>query len=73
MARKKDSLDARSLAVEQILKGNYRKFLEERGWEPSPHYAHCYAIYETTQGQAFGYKERDLILLVEGALPEMYD
>ncbi|HRD71392.1 MAG TPA: hypothetical protein PK657_14770 [Legionella sp.] len=60
--------------VESQLKNDYSEFLKKENMEPSPHAAQCFAMRKLSGGVEYqGYKERDIILLLEGKLPFLYD
>ena len=58
--------------VQNLIKDEYTQFLQQEGLERNPDSAHLFALRK----QKNGYREmseRDLILLVAGDLPYMYD
>jgi hypothetical protein len=60
--------------VESQLKNDYSEYLKNENMAPSPHAAHCFAMRKLSGATEYqGYKERDIILLLEGELPFMYD
>ena len=54
------------------IKNEYAQFLEQEGCERNPHTAHIFAIRKRTDGY-HTMSERDLILLLTGELPYMFD
>ena len=73
MAKKKGPNDLywEAMAHTQI-KNEYVQFLQQEGLERNPDSAQRFAIRKHRDGYR-GMSERDLILLVVGNLPEMYD
>jgi hypothetical protein len=58
---------------EQI-REQYNSYLKDEKIETGPHSAHLFALRKIGGGYDYmGFKERDLILLLAGELPEMYD
>jgi hypothetical protein len=59
--------------VESQLKKDYSEFLKNENMVATPHAAHMFAIRKLSGSVKYrGYKERDIILLLEGELPFMY-
>jgi hypothetical protein len=73
MAKKKSPNDLywEAMAHTQI-KNEYVQFLQQDGLERNPDSAQMFAIRKRRDGYR-GMSERDLILLVLGDLPDMYD
>jgi len=60
--------------TESIIKEEYKNFLAEKKIANNPDSAHQFALTKIQWGRDYhGYKERDLILLLSGGLPYMYD
>lgn len=56
------------------LKEQYEAFLESEKMEPSPHSAHIFAMRKISGSYKYlGFKEREIILILAGELPYMYD
>lgn len=73
MAEKKSPNDLywQLLAHNQI-KDEYTRFIQQEGLERNPDSAHTFAMRKQNDGYR-EMSERDLILLVAGELPYMYD
>jgi len=64
----------RDMIKEKQIKEEYAQYLIEKGKENSPHNAQLFAMEKIAGDYDYlGYKERDLILLLAGELPYMYD
>lgn len=56
------------------IREQYDSFLKDEKLENNSHSAHLFALRKIGGGYDYmGLKERDLILLLAGELPEMYD
>lgn len=77
MAKELDEQHQRNLAAgakkQALIKRDYEKFLQERQLPPSPDNGHSFAMNARRQGNDWGYTEKELIILVAGALPFGYD
>ncbi|EGR2191046.1 hypothetical protein DZF87_24205 [Vibrio parahaemolyticus] len=52
----------------------YNNFLQQENVESSPHYAHIFAMrYLREHQNTAGMSEREIVILLAGSLPEMYD
>ena len=61
---------------EHQLLEEYIDHLKKIGQKDSPHCAHLFAlkkIKESGEALYLGFKEREIVLLLEGTLPELYD
>jgi hypothetical protein len=62
------------LTKKMQIQGEYARWLKEHGREKNPDTAQQFAMEKIAGGHDYlGMKERDLILLVAGELPYMYD
>ncbi len=60
--------------VESQIKNEYKNFLEEENLKNTPDSAHLFAMRKISGNYDYhGKKERELILLLAGNLPYMYD
>ena len=56
------------------IREEYEQWLKQNQREPNPHSAHLFAMSKTEgSGVHLGYSEREIILMLEGDLPEAYD
>lgn len=58
--------------IETQIKEDYAEFLSREGIDRGPNSAHLFALRKRAEGFC-EMSERDLILLVAGSLPYMYD
>ena len=73
MAKKKSPNDLHWEAIAHTqIKNEYAQFLQQEGLERNPDSAHIFAMRKRNDGYR-DMSERDLILLVAGDLPYMYD
>ena len=73
MVKKKTPNDLYWQAMAQTqIKNEYAQFLQQEGRESNPDSAQIFAMRKRNDGYR-DMSERDLILLVAGALPYMYD
>lgn len=73
MAKKKSPNDLYWSAVaKSSLRDEYEKFLRSEGHEPSPDSAMWFAMRKRNEGYVL-MSEREIILLLAGKLPYMYD
>lgn len=61
-----------SAVAKDALRGEYEKFLRTEGHEPSPDSAMWFAMRKRNDGYTL-MSEREIILLLAGKLPYMYD
>lgn len=61
------------LVIRKIAFEEYAAFCAERGMERGENAAHAFAIYKQSNGISYGMSEREIILLVHGKLPFMWD
>jgi len=73
MTKSANDLHWENKGIDQI-RLEYEKYLSEEGLENNPDSASYFAAREISGGYSYrGYSERDLIILLAGKLPPMWD